>query len=77
MMYCSMNLARLVKQVLQLLYGNCSRKHDFRIEVHHRNQPNKIKLMLYKPLVHLYKVPHYMVTRWSTLVSKVDVADMY
>ena len=52
-MYCSMNLARLVKQVLQLLYGNCSRKHDLRIEVHHRNQPNKTKQMLYKPLVHL------------------------
>ena len=29
-------------------------RHGLRIEGRHRNQPNKIKLTLYKPLLHLY-----------------------
>ena len=29
-------------------------RHGLRIEVHHRNQPNKSKLALYKPLLHFY-----------------------
>ena len=27
--------------------------HSLRIEVHHRNQPNKSKIVLYKPLLSL------------------------
>ena len=47
------DLIWLVKQVLQLLYGSCSQynyvsKHDLRIEAHHRNQPYKTELALYK-----------------------------
>ena len=29
-------------------------RYGIRIEVHRRNQPNKSKLMVYKPLLHLY-----------------------
>ena len=29
-------------------------RHGLRIESHHRNQPNKSKLVLYKPLLRLY-----------------------
>ena len=29
-------------------------RHGFRNEAHHRNQPNKSKLALYKPLCHFY-----------------------
>ena len=29
-------------------------RRGLKIEVHHRNQPNKSKLVLYKPLLHFY-----------------------
>ena len=33
---------------------NIDSRHGLRIEAHHRNQPNKSKLALYKPLLHFY-----------------------
>ena len=33
---------------------NIDSRHGLRIEAHHRNQPNKSRLGLYKPLLHFY-----------------------
>ena len=46
-----------------------------RIEVRHRNQPNKSKLMLYKPLLRLYShlKQRTYVTRQNASVIKVGV----
>ena len=55
-----------------------SRKCGLRIEVHHRNQPCKTKLFLYKPLLHIYSHSkqlyiHAYVTRWNASVIEVGV----
>ena len=43
------------------------------IKVHSRNQPNKSKLVLCKPLFHSNLKQMYKVTSWSTSVIKVGV----
>ena len=45
-MWCYMNPTWLAKQILLFLYGAIV-SNDIRIEVHHRNQPNENKLVLY------------------------------
>ena len=43
-----------VKQVSHLLYGSCigiNSKRGVRIEMYHKNQPNKKKVVLYKLLL--------------------------
>ena len=45
------------KQVLKLLYGKCSQyhcRHGLTIEASCRKYPNKSKLALFKPLLHIY-----------------------
>ena len=49
--------------------------HGLRIEVCHRNQPKKSKLLLYKLLFSL-NIDYTQATRWSALVIKVSVVCM-
>ena len=56
------------------IVGIISRR-GFRIKAHHRNQPNKSKLVLYKPLIRLYrhsKQP-YISNKTNASVIKVCV----
>ena len=42
-------------------------KHDFDIDARHQNQPNKHKLALYKPLIHLNSS-----LKWLYISSKIE-----
>ena len=58
-----------------------SRECGLRIEVHHRNQPCKTKLFLYKPFLHNYSHSkqlyiHAKVTRWNASVIEVGVVQI-
>ena len=53
-MWHDMDSIWLVKQVLQLLLAvvvDIVSRSDISIDAHHRHQPNKSKLVLYKPLL--------------------------
>ena len=50
-------------------------RRSLRIETHRRNQPNKSKLALYKPLLHFYSYLKqlYMNNKMERSVTKVGV----
>ena len=68
----------LNKYVLQLSMVSIVNKCGLRIEVRHRNQPNKNKAALYKPLLYFYShlKQLYISNRQGTSVINVGVVSI-